>query len=179
MRVLLRDFRTGLYLGRGRVWTRNPERARTFSNRFRAKAYKVCHHLREAAVVAISAVAFKSARSGLERKISSADGRAIIVQAEIELRAGSGLFIRGEGETLDWRHGQPLTQSDKATWIWSVDSPSEPILFQLLLDDLIWAKGENIALDLGARVELVPDFEWPEIPRVSYTDPVQIHCRIH
>src|SRR5438045_3495753 len=108
MRVLLRDFRTGLYLGRGRVWTRNPERARTFSNRFRAKAYKVCHHLREAAVVAISAVAFKSARSGLERKISSADGRG---------------------------HGQPLTQSDKATWIWSVDSPSEPILFQLLLDD--------------------------------------------
>jgi hypothetical protein len=180
MKVVLRDFRTGLYLGRGRAWTRNAETARTFSNRFRASAYKICHRLPEATVVAIpwDAPNKSRARSTAQGFPSDVDyGSPTIVQARIELSPENRLFIRGEGEDLNWRRGRPLTQLDKITWIWSAHPATERVVFQLLLNDLVWAKGENISIDPGTRIELLPDFEWPEIPRVSFTDPIEIPFR--
>jgi hypothetical protein len=54
---------------------------------------------------------------------------------------------------------------DPTTWIWADERLNGTIIFQLLLDDLIWARGENLMLEAGRRIELTPDFEWPEIPR--------------
>jgi hypothetical protein len=100
-----------------------------------------------------------------------------IVQARIELNFENRLFIRGEGEDLTWRRGRPLTQLDKTTWIWTAHPAMERVNFQLLLNDLIWAKGENISIEPGTKIELLPDFEWPEIPRVSSREPIEIPFR--
>jgi hypothetical protein len=56
---------------------------------------------------------------------------------------------------------------DPGTWIWPHDRLEEKVTLQLLLDDQIWAKGENLVLESGVRIELTPDFDWPEIPRTS------------
>jgi len=193
MRVVLRDFRTGLYVGRERNWTGNPETARTFSNRFRANAYKVCHCLPEAKLVAVPA-SVKSipvfppedpsgrARSPLRAGVGCGDEQRTarptsaaefmvelrtMVWAKIELGAGNALFIRGEGEGLDWQRGQAMAQLDEMTWIWSAHPAKEPVVFQLLLNDLILARGDKVTLEPGGIIGLVPDFEWPEMPRVS------------
>jgi len=88
-----------------------------------------------------------------------------LVAAKIELGKENSLYIRGHGEGLRWGLGQPLTCVDGATWLWSAYRAREPIEFHLLLDDLIWARGDNLLLEPGRVVELRPDFEWPEIPQ--------------
>jgi hypothetical protein len=171
MKILLQDSQTGLYMGRRREWTHDPKTARAFSNRFHANAYKVLHHVPRACAVAMPASVDESSSSPLPQDpIRWVVGNRTVVQAKLELGPGNGLFIRGEGEGLNWHQGQPLIRLDSSTWRWCSLRSESPITFQLLLNDLVWAKGADILLEPGAKVELVPDFEWPEIPRVS-SDP--------
>lgn len=93
--------------------------------------------------------------------------RPTIIQARAELGRGHALYIRGRGAGLSWRKGVPLVHVDPVTWIWAEDRVKEPVTFQLLLDDQIWAKGENFILEAGNKMKVTPDFEWPEIPKVT------------
>ena len=171
MKMLLRDFRTGLYLGCGREWTQHLETARTFANRFRAEAFRVCHGLPDATVVAIPGsetrrwLPYFPTEPDFARK-PAPTGRTTL-EAKIELGLGNSLFIRGEGGSLNWHRSQAMTQIDKSTWIWSTYFATQPLILQLLLNDLIWAKGENLTLEPGMRLQVLPDFEWPEIPRIA------------
>ena len=88
------------------------------------------------------------------------------VAAKIELGKENALYIRGHGEGLRWDRGLRLACIDSGTWVWAVRRATQPIEFHLLLDDLIWARGDNLVLEPGRVVELRPDFEWPEIPHV-------------
>jgi len=168
MKILIQDSQTGLYLDRKQEWTHDPKTARAFSNHFRANAYKVWHRLPRACTVAMP-VSDHENRSYAPPQNSGRGsfGKRTLVEAKLELGPGNGLFIRGEGEGLKWHEGQPLVRLDSRTWRWSSLRSESPIIFQLLLNDLVWAKGDDILLEPGARIELVPDFEWPEIPRVS------------
>lgn len=171
MKILLQDFQTGLYLGRSRRWTQNPEKARTFQNRFRAGAYKVWHRLPRACVVAMPGEGVKPRSQRPAHCLSGnrqVSERRSMVGARLELSPGNALFIRGEGGGLSWHQGQPLRPIDNQSWVWHSCGPGDSIVFQLLLNDLIWAKGDDITLEPGCRIELTPDFEWPEIPRFTY-----------
>ncbi len=53
MRILLRNFVTGRYLGRGGVWTNKPALAMTFLNEVKATAYKLQHQLANTFVVVL------------------------------------------------------------------------------------------------------------------------------
>src|SRR5689334_7702098 len=146
MRILLRDYRTGLYLGIGRVWTSHPETARTFANRFQAQAYQVCHGLPDAGVVSMPGGEARRWRPYFPEEpgcASNPDLKWTTLEAKIELGVGNCLFIRGEGGGLDWHQSQPMTQIDPVTWIWSCDGATQSVVLQLLLNDVIWAKGEN------------------------------------
>ena len=109
---------------------------------------------------------------GVERSCRAQSNRAstrrpTVIQARAELGPGHALYIRGRGPGLNWQKGTPLLQVDPLTWVWSNDRTKDTVRFQLLLDDLIWAKGEDQVLQPGQELELSPDFEWPEIPRTS------------
>jgi hypothetical protein len=171
MKMALRHFETGLYLSRGCEWTEDPCSARTFKNRFGAGAYKVSHGLTQTKIVAIPGrkVGQMHQRITFHERLTRVPQKPVtLIEARIELGTMNRLFIRGEGEGLDWRQGQPMTRMDPFTWTWSACPALQRIEFQLLLDDLIWAKGDNVSLHPGARVQLTPDFDWPEIPRVQY-----------
>ena len=170
MRILLRDFRSGLYVGVGRQWTLHPQRARTFASGFEAKAYQVCHRLAEAAVVSMPGAEVRRWRPQFPIEpecTKTRDLKWTTLEAKIELGMGNSLYIRGEGGGLDWHQSQPMTQINPVTWIWSTESATQALVFQLLLNDLIWAKGDNLTAEPGTRLEVVPDFEWPEIPRMA------------
>jgi hypothetical protein len=101
------------------------------------------------------------------RKISASSANATITAANLELGEGNAVFIRGAGAGLKWDVGQRLICVEPETWVWSVGDSKERVQFQLLLNDEVWEKGEPHVLEPGKSMELTPDFEWPEIPRIS------------
>jgi hypothetical protein len=87
------------------------------------------------------------------------------VAAAVELGTGNELFIRGQGGGLSWAKGQPLASQGHESWVWTAAAPQGKVEFQLLLNDQVWARGENLVIEAGQKVEVCPDFEWPDIPR--------------
>jgi hypothetical protein len=85
----------------------------------------------------------------------------------MELGSSNRLFIRGEGGPLSWQVGQSLTLIEPGTLIWSYIGPEQRLQFHLLLDDEVWDRGEPHVLNGGETTCLTPDFDWPEMPRVT------------
>jgi hypothetical protein len=81
-----------------------------------------------------------------------------VVEARIDVGVGNRVFIRGQGDGLSWCQGVALNCTDPTTWVWSTTQASGKVVFKLLLNDQIWAKGEDIAVEAGRKVEVVPFF---------------------
>lgn len=80
------------------------------------------------------------------------------VRARIDVGFGNALFIRGQGQGLSWDKGQPLHCVDASTWVWSTPHSHDKVTFKLLLNDQIWAQGQDIVLEPARTVEIVPRF---------------------
>jgi hypothetical protein len=80
------------------------------------------------------------------------------VKAKLDVGWGNTLFIRGQGDGLSWEKGQPLLCADRSTWVWSTRRARTNVVFKLLLNDQIWAKGADAVVQPGQRLTLVPTF---------------------
>jgi len=81
-----------------------------------------------------------------------------LVEARIDVGVGNALFIRGEGEGLSWEKGKPLTCIAAAKWVWSPQQAKDRAVFKLLLNDQIWAQGEDAVVEPGCKAKVVPRF---------------------
>ncbi len=81
-----------------------------------------------------------------------------LVEARIDVGLGNALFIRGQGDGLSWDKGQPLDCVGAATWIWKTAQARDKVVFKLLLNDVLWAQGEDLVLEAGRKLEVVPSF---------------------
>lgn len=81
----------------------------------------------------------------------------ITIEAKIDVGFGNKLFVRGQGEGLSWDHGIPLECVDSKTWRLSVPAKSQ-VQFKLLLNDSVWAQGEDVVAAPGKKVEVQPAF---------------------
>lgn len=81
-----------------------------------------------------------------------------VVAAKIDVGLGNRLFIRGQGDELSWFQGVPLNCVDATTWVWSTREAREKVVFKLLLNDQVWAKGEDIVVEAGRKIDVVPFF---------------------
>jgi hypothetical protein len=79
------------------------------------------------------------------------------IEAKIDVGFGNNLFLRGQGAGLSWDQGVPLDCVDARTWRWS-GAAGEKLVFKLLLNDRVWAKGEDVQASPGSRVEVSPAF---------------------
>lgn len=79
------------------------------------------------------------------------------IEARIDVGFGNNLYLRGQGAGLSWEQGIPLTCVDGQTWRWTAPV-SDELTFKFLLNDAVWAKGENLVVKPGQRVEISPDF---------------------
>ena len=100
-------------------------------------------------------------------KPSVGSSNSTIVAVNLDLGRSNALFIRGQGGGLRWDKGQILTCIDPKTWVWSAGAANCKLEFQLLLNDEVWERGQAHILEPGSSIQLTPDFEWPEIPRIS------------
>ncbi len=80
------------------------------------------------------------------------------VAARIDVGFGNQLYIRGQGGGLTWEKGTPLKCKDASTWVWSSRQTQETLRFKLLLNDQIWAQGQDLVVQPGTRLETIPQF---------------------
>lgn len=83
--------------------------------------------------------------------------RSAVIEAKIDVGFGNTLYLRGEGKGLNWNHGIPLTNVDGSTWQWSGEA-DEKLKVKLLLNDAVWAKGEDLVVAPGEKVQIAPAF---------------------
>ncbi len=79
------------------------------------------------------------------------------IEAQIDVGFGNHLFVRGQGAGLSWERGTPLNCVDGQTWRWSAKT-TEKLTFKLLLNDTIWAQGEDVVATPGKCVGIAPRF---------------------
>lgn len=79
------------------------------------------------------------------------------IEAKIDVGFGNTLYLRGEGSGLTWEHGIPLTCVDGSTWQWSAPV-AEKLKVKLLLNDAVWAQGEDLVVAPGEKLEISPAF---------------------
>src|SRR5437764_8058090 len=71
-----------------------------------------------------------STSNGHGNKTASGN-QTVTIEAKIDVGFGNALYLRGEGEGLNWNQGIPLTCVDGTTWQWS-GKASEKVKFKLL-----------------------------------------------
>ena len=88
---------------------------------------------------------------------TTAKPAATTIVAKIDVGFGNTLFVRGQGAGLSWEQGTPLDCVDGKTWRWT-GSATDKLTFKLLLNDTIWAQGEDVVAAPGKKVEVSPRF---------------------
>ncbi len=85
-------------------------------------------------------------------------GQVTTVEARIDVGFGNSIFIRGQGAGLSWDKGFPLSCVNSSAWVWSTKRAEGKVVFKLLLNDQAWAKGEDVVVEAGRTIQLVPVF---------------------
>jgi hypothetical protein len=78
--------------------------------------------------------------------------------ARIDVGFGNALFIRGQGGGLNWDRGVILECIAPSLWRWSAPAGSATIVFKLLLNDVLWAAGDDLRVAGGNHLEVTPYF---------------------
>jgi hypothetical protein len=86
------------------------------------------------------------------------------VAAKIDVGFGNQVFIRGQGDGLSWDKGTPLRCKDASTWVWSSRQARDRVVFKLLLNDQVWAQGEDLTIEAGRKLETAPLFQSSDLP---------------
>jgi hypothetical protein len=81
----------------------------------------------------------------------------IVIEAKIDVGFGNTLFVRGQGDGLSWERGVQLENVDSKTWRLALPA-KDKLQFKLLLNDSIWAQGEDVIAAPGKKVEVTPAF---------------------
>jgi hypothetical protein len=83
--------------------------------------------------------------------------RATTIEAKIDVGYGNTLYLRGQGPGLSWERGVPCECVDRNTWRWTAPR-AEKLTFKLLLNDSVWARGADLVIGPGEKLEIVPSF---------------------
>lgn len=74
------------------------------------------------------------------------------------MRYGNTLYLRGEGGGLSWTKGVPLSNLSSDEWKWETREADSGIVFKFLVNDEIWANGEDQTVAAGGTSISTPSF---------------------
>lgn len=80
------------------------------------------------------------------------------IVAYADVGVGNTLYIRGEGAGLSWEKGLPLRNISATEWAFDTDKATGLLTFKFLINDQIWAEGDNIVAEAGSRSIGAPVF---------------------
>lgn len=79
--------------------------------------------------------------------------------ARVDVGFGNALYVRGEGAGLSWDKGTPLENT--TPYEWSLTSSKKgDVTFKFLINDELWAEGENLTVTAGSESISSPTFVW-------------------
>lgn len=102
------------------------------------------------------ALAVQDKKASGTKPVASAPRTTTIV-AKIDVGFGNTLYLRGQGPGLSWDRGVPCECVDRNTWRWTAPG-AEKLTFKLLLNDSIWARGADLVIGPGEKLQVVPAF---------------------
>lgn len=82
------------------------------------------------------------------------------IVANIDVGFGNTLHIRGEGAGLSWDKGIPLENISPFEWKLTAKKTAGTITFKFLINDELWAEGENLSVKAGSHFVHSPIFIW-------------------
>lgn len=78
--------------------------------------------------------------------------------ARVDVGFGNSLYVRGEGAGLSWAKGTLLDNVSPYEWTLKTTKAKGEVEFKFLLNDEIWAEGENLNVALGGTSISSPIF---------------------
>lgn len=80
--------------------------------------------------------------------------------ANVDVGFGNSLYIRGEGAGLSWEKGTLLENVSPYEWAFSTTSAKGEITFKFLINDEIWAGGDDLTVAPEGTSVSSPSFSW-------------------
>ena len=80
--------------------------------------------------------------------------------ARVDVGFGNQLYIRGSGAGLSWDKGLALVNVSSYEWAFASTEAKGDVTFTFLINDEIWAEGENITVAKGGSSISSPVFTW-------------------
>jgi hypothetical protein len=106
-------------------------------------------------VAAKKALAKKPAKKAAPKKVVKTSAIA-----RVDVGFGNSLYIRGEGAGLSWDKGIALENISPYEWSFSSTTVKGDVTFKFLINDELWAEGENITVAKGGTSISSPIFTW-------------------
>ena len=82
------------------------------------------------------------------------------IVAYTDVGYGNTLYIRGKGAGLSWEKGLPLKNISSAEWIFDTTKATGTVTFKFLINDQIWAEGDDLKVKAGSKSISSPSFIW-------------------
>ena len=92
------------------------------------------------------------------KKAAAKKAQATSIIARIDAGFGNQLFVRGEGAGLSWEKGTALENTSPYEWAFTSTEAKSSVTFKFLINDEIWADGENITVEAGDESISSPTF---------------------
>jgi len=80
--------------------------------------------------------------------------------ARVDVGFGNTLFLRGTGAGLSWDHGVAMENIAPYEWSFKTTAATNPIEFKCLINDTLWAEGDNSIVAAGGISISSPVFRW-------------------
>ena len=82
------------------------------------------------------------------------------VVARVDVGFGNALYLRGEGAGLSWEKGTLMENISPYEWAFSTTRANAPVEFKCLINDQIWAEGDNQTVAAAGSSISSPIFHW-------------------
>lgn len=80
--------------------------------------------------------------------------------ARVDVGFGNSLYVRGSGAGLSWSKGTLLDNVTPYEWALKSTKAKGEVTFKFLINDEIWAEGENLTVAAGGTSISSPIFAW-------------------
>ena len=80
--------------------------------------------------------------------------------ARVDVGFGNHLYVRGEGAGLSWEKGTALENTSPYEWALKTTKNKSSVTCKFLINDEIWAEGENLTVAAGSESISSPTFVW-------------------
>ncbi len=126
----------------------------------KAPAKKAAKKVAAKKTPAKKAPAKKAAKKAAAPKPSTKKVEKTSIIARVDVGFGNSLYLRGEGAGLSWDKGVQLDNTSPYEWAFSSTTAKGDVTFKFLINDEIWAEGENLTVAKGDTSISSPVFAW-------------------